>query len=279
MKPFESGWENKDGTKIYLRGWEPDEEPKAFVVLVHGHGEHVGRYSHVAGDFNKAGYALVGFDQRGHGRSGGPRGHTPSYEAAMDDIAACLALMEKRYPGLPRFLYGHSMGGNEVLNFVLRHKPALAGVIVTSPWLKPAFEPPAVKVRLGRMMNRIAPSFAQSTDLETSALSHDPEVERAYVQDPLVHDKMSARLFVTMSDAGLWALEHAAEFPLPLLLMHGTGDRLTSADASRSFAARAGKMVTWRAWDGRYHELHNELEKAEVIRAMIDWMDARLKNK
>ncbi len=279
MKVFESGWESRDGLKFYARGWEPDARPKAAVCLVHGLGEHVGRYAHVGQAFNGAGYALVGYDERGHGQTGGARGHTPSYDAMMDDIADLLSFVEKRYAGLPRFLYGHSMGGNQVINFALRRRPALAGVIATDPWLKLAFEPPALRVALGRMMDKIAPGFTQKSGLETAALSRDPEVERVYVTDPLVHDKVSARLFVSMYDAGLWAFGHAAEFPLPLLLMHGTADRLTSAEASRQFAERGGKNVTWRAWEGWYHEIHNEPGKAEVLQVMIGWMDGRLSKK
>ncbi len=277
MKTFESGWQNKDGTKFYVLGWEPDKKPKAVVYLVHGHGEHIGRYAHVGEAFTKAGYALVGFDARGHGKTSGPRGHTPSYDALLDDIADFMSQMDSRYPNLPRFLYGHSMGGNEVINFALRRKPNLAGVIATGPWLKLAFDPPAIQVTLGRMMNNIAPGFTQKSGLETAALSHDPNVVNAYVNDPLVHEKISARLFVAMYESGLWALDHAAEFPLPLLLMHGTADRLTSEEASRQFAERVGKNVTWHAWGGLYHEIHNEPEKAEVLRVMVDWMDARLK--
>ncbi len=277
MKTFESSWQNKDGIKFYEFGWEPDAKPKAVVGLVHGHGEHVGRYAHVGEAFAKAGYALVGFDARGHGKTSGPRGHTPSYDALMDDIADFLAQMQTRYPGLPRFLYGHSMGGNEVINFALRRKADLVGVISTGPWLKLAFEPPAMQVALGRMMNNVAPGFTQKSGLDTAALSHDPNVVNAYNSDPLVHNKISARLFVAVYESGLWALDHAAEFPLPLLLMHGAADKITSAAASRQFAERGGKNVTWRAWDGLYHEIHNEPEKAEVIKVMIDWMDARLK--
>ena len=146
----------------------------------------------------------------------------------------------------PIFLYGHSFGGNLVLNFALRRNPELQGVIATAPWLRVAFEPPAAKVALARALNRIAPGVTQEWGLETAALSHDAEIVEAYDVDPLVHGRISVRLFVTVVDAGEWALEHAASFPLPLLLMHGTADRVTSAEASREFAARAGKKVTWR---------------------------------
>lgn len=279
MKTYESAWENKEDLKFYIRSWVPDKKPKAVVALVHGHGEHVGRYDHVGQAFTGAGYALVGFDLRGHGRSGGPRGHTPRYEALMDDIAEFLALVEGRYPKLPVFLYGHSMGGNLVLNYILRRKPDVVGVIATDPWLKLAFDIPAARLVLVRAMDKLAPGFTQNSGLETAALSRDPAIVNAYVSDPLVHEKVSVRLFAGIYESGLWAIEHAPEFPVPLLLMHGTGDRITSGQASHEFADRAGKVATWRAWDGLYHEIHNEPEKAKVLKVMIDWMDRRLKKK
>jgi alpha-beta hydrolase superfamily lysophospholipase len=165
------------------------------------------------------------------------------------------------------------------LNFVLRRKPKAAGVIVTAPWLKLAFEPSAFQVALGKTMNRLAPGFTQSSGLEVAALSHDVEIVKAYARDPFVHDKISARLFVVENESGRWALDHAGKFPLPLLLMHGTADRLTSSEASRDFAGRAGKKVTWRGWDGWYHEIHNEPQKAEVFKVMTKWMDRCLKKK
>jgi len=273
MKISEWTWKSFDGLDMYGRGWVPQGQPKAVIVLVHGHGEHVGRYEHVAAALVEKGYALFGFDLRGHGKSGGPRGHTPSYDALMDDISAFFKQVDERYANLPRFLYGHSLGGNLVLNYALRRKPDLHGVIATGPWLELAFQPPAAQVRLGRLMNGIAPGFTQHSKLDTAGLSHDQTVVSAYQNDPLVHDKISARLFVAIYESGLWALEHAAEFPLPLLLMHGAADPITSAKASREFAERAGDKVTLKVWDGLYHEIHNEPEKAQVFKVMLDWLE------
>jgi alpha-beta hydrolase superfamily lysophospholipase len=272
MEISEWSWKSFDGVNMYARGWAPKGKPKAAIALVHGHGEHVGRYEHVAAALTDKGYAMLGFDLRGHGKSGGPRGHSPTYDALMEDIEAFLKQVDERYPGLPCFLYGHSLGGNLVLNYALRRKPDLRGVIATGPWLKLAFQPPASQLTLGRLMNGIAPGFTQNSKLDTKGLSHDQAVVNAYEQDPLVHDKISARLFVAMYESGLWALEHAAEFPLPLLLMHGSADPLTSAKASQEFAEKAGDKVTLRVWDGMYHEIHNEFEKAEVFKVMLDWL-------
>ncbi len=272
MQISEWNWKSCDDLDLYARAWEPNGVPKASIMLVHGLGEHILRYDHVAAALTEAGYAMLGFDLCGHGKSGGPRGHITSYDALMDDIASFFIQVDERYPGLPKFLYGHSLGGNLVLNYALRRKPDLRGVIATGPWLRLAFTPPASQVTLGRLMNGIAPGFTQHSKLNTNGLSHDQAVVSAYDTDPLVHDKISARLFVEMYETGNWALEHAAEFPLPLLLMHGSADPITSAKASQEFAEKAGDKVTLKIWDGLYHEIHNEPEKAEVFKVMLDWL-------
>ena len=278
MKIIESKRESNDGINFYSRTWEPDAnaQAKAVVALVHGHGEHIGRYENVARALTNAGYVLAGYDSRGHGKSTGPRGHMPSYDTLMDDIGAFISMLGEKHSGQPVFLYGHSQGGNQVINYALRRHPKIAGVIATGPWLKLAFEPHPIKVTLGRIMNNIFPSFTQASGLDTNGLSHDAEVVRLYDNDPLGHDKISARLFVGMYEAGLWALDHATELALPLLLMHGGADPITSAEASRQFADKAGSHVTLRIWDGLYHEIHNEFEQAEVFKFMIEWLDKHL---
>jgi alpha-beta hydrolase superfamily lysophospholipase len=273
VETFEWHWNTHDGLELFSRSWEPASTPKAVLCLVHGIGEHTNRYRHVAGALVDAGYALAGFDLRGHGLSEGQRGHAPSLEHFMDDVTAFLEQVERRCPGLPKVPYGHSLGGNLVANYVLRRKPPIPGAIVTGPNFRLAFEPPAAKIALGRMMSNLSPTYSQATGLETAALSRVADVVNAYVTDPLVHDRITASMFVAIMDAGEWALEHAAELSIPMLLMHGSADRLTSAPASQEFARRAGDKVTLKLWDGFYHEIHNEPEQAEVFAAMVTWLD------
>jgi alpha-beta hydrolase superfamily lysophospholipase len=261
-----------DNLAFYFQGWQPDAPPAAAICLVHGLGEHTGRYMHVAAALNAAGYAVLGFDLRGHGKSGGLRGHTPAYDTLMDDIGRLLDEAAARYPVGPRFLYGHSLGGNLVLNYALRRKPAIAGVVSTSPGLRVATPPPAAQIALAKVMNRIYPAMQMPNGLALDNLARDPEVIRAYTSDPLVHNKISVRLALEMLGAGEWALAHAAEFPVPLLLVHGSADRLTSAAASQEFAARVRSDCTLKIWDGFYHETHNEPEKADVIGFMVEWL-------
>jgi len=279
MQHFEFEWQTEDGLRLYAQGWQPETEPRGVVCLVHGLGEHSGRYTHLAAFLNRAGYALLAFDLRGHGKSEGQRGYAPSYEVLLDDIANFLAEAAERYPDRPRFLYGHSLGGTLVIEYALCRRPQLAGVIATGPLLRTAFEPPAWKLTLAKIMRSAWPTLALSNELDRQALSRDPEVVRAYNDDPLVHDRLSARLGMDMLQSGLWALEHAAEFPLPLLLMHGGADRLTSAQASREFAAQAGEVCTLKIWDGFYHEIHNEPEQAQVFEYLLGWLESNLRNK
>jgi alpha-beta hydrolase superfamily lysophospholipase len=283
VKQYELDWMTSDGVPIHCQGWQPDADPRAVVCLVHGLGEHIGRYTHVAAAFARAGIALHGSDLRGHGRSGGPRGHSPSHEALLDDIDLLVNEAIALYGKIPWFLYGHSLGGNLALNYALdrldgrqEHASLCAGIVATGPWLRLSMTPPTSKLLLGRIMNRILPTFVQASGLDVTALSHDPQVVRDYRADPLVHDRISAGLAMALFDAGERALARAAEFRHPLLLMHGGADRITSNQASQDFARRVTGDCTFRSWDGLYHEIHNEPEKSEVLRFTVDWLTNHL---
>jgi acylglycerol lipase len=272
MNHFEWTWYAADGTRLYAQSWQPEGEVAGVMCLVHGLGEHSSRYAHVAAALGQAGYVTLTFDHRGHGKSQGPRGDAATYEVLMDDIKRLLAEAAERFPLRPRFLYGHSMGGNLVLNYALRRRPQLNGVIATGPWLHTAFDPPAWRVRVARVLYTIVPALSQPAGLDTTAVSRDAAVVRAYQDDPLNHDRISLRMYFSGAEAGLWALERAAEFPLPLLLMHGGADRLTSADASSQFATNIKSRCTFKLWDGLYHEIHNEPEQGDVFAFTTAWL-------
>lgn len=262
-----------DGVQLYYQRWEPEGAPQGVVGLVHGLGEHHGRYAHVAAHLNSAGYAVLAYDQRGHGKSGDKRGHAPSYETTMDDIGALLTEAAMRYPGLPGFLYGHSLGGNLVLNYTLRRDPALAGVVATSPALRPAMPIANWKQSLMPLLYRRWPTLQIPNGLDITGISRDPDVVAAYRADPLVHDRVSVRLGADILTSGEWALAHAEEFPLPLLLIHGSADRITCPKASNEFASRMNSHCTFIALDGYYHETHNEPDAHLMLRVLISWLD------
>jgi alpha-beta hydrolase superfamily lysophospholipase len=260
------------GQKLYAQEWVPEGTIRGLVCLVHGLGEHSGRYAHLAKYFTESGFALLAFDLRGHGKSDGRRGHSPGLPESLEDISLFLETADDRYPGHTTFLYGHSLGGNFGLNFAIRDSSRPKAFIVTSPILRPAFEPPSWKVTLGRTLYRILPTFAMSNELDREALSRDPQVVRSYNEDPQVHDRVTARLAIDMLDSGLWLLENAHRLRHPTLLVHGNADRVCSVDASKEFASRAGELCHLKIWDGLFHETHNEPEKDEVIEYTLNWM-------
>jgi len=273
MPHFEYEMITTDGLKLHGQGWEPDAEVNAVVCLVHGLGEHSGRYDHMAEAFNRDRYALLAFDLRGHGKSEGKRGHAPNYTLLMSDIEKLLNEATVRYPNRPRFLYGHSLGGNLTIHYVLKQRPPLVGVIASAPLLRLAYKPSVWKNGILRGMQAIRLNLSMPSGLDDTALSRDMNVVRTYRNDPLTHDLISTRLAVDMLRYGQWNLNHAAEFPLPLLLMHGEADRITSATATAEFAKKVDRSYTLKIWEGFNHELHNEPEQQQVFDYVLNWME------
>jgi alpha-beta hydrolase superfamily lysophospholipase len=278
VKHHEIKWKTHDDLEIHAQAWEPTmPPPRAVVCLAHGLGEHASRYAHVAEAFGREGFILFGADLRGHGRSGGARGHLPSMEDFMKDIDVLLEQARLRYPGLPIILYGHSLGGIQVLHYCLLRKPDVRGVIVTSPGLRTALEKQRLKVLMAKVFGALMPDTLIASGLDPAGISRDEQVVRTYVNDPLVHDKVSLGLGRALIGATAWTLAHAGEFSLPLLLMHGRADAIAFPSGSIEFAAPLKDRCTLVLWDDAYHELHNEPEKEEVFKTMTLWMNARLR--
>lgn len=277
MKHYEMSWKSRDGLDIFAQAWEPDiVQPKAVVCHVHGLGEHSARYAHVAEAFSKEGFVLFTSDLRGHGRSAGPRGHVSAIEDFMQDIDVLFEQARSRYPGLPFFLYGHSLGGILVLHYGLSRKPDVKGVIATSSGLRTALEKQPLKVFLAKVLGSLIPGTAIASGLDANGISHDKNVVKVYQEDPLVHDKASLGFGKVMLGVTKWTLEHAGEFSRPLLLLHGKADPIAFPSGSIEFAAPLKEKCTLVLWEDGYHELHNEPNKAEVLKTMTLWMDARL---
>ena len=267
----ELSWKNAEGLKLYAAEWQV-KNPCAVIALVHGQGERIGRYGHVAEWFNKHDIALLGFDQQGYGRSEGKRGHAKTLSVLLDDIGQLLEETRHRYPNVPLFLYGHSMGGGLVLNYATRRDPALAGLIATALWIRLAFEAPPLKVLAGKILKKFMPALTLPTGLAANFLSHDEAVVQAYKNDPLVHDQLSAAEGIALLEAADWLNTWSGQFSMPVLLMHGSADKITSPAATKEFFNRATGDVTHREWPGLYHEIHNEKEQEEVFEFTLGWM-------
>ena len=265
-----------DGLCIKSVDWSINN-PKAVIALVHGHGEHKMRYQHVAEFFNKQNIALVALDLRGHGKSEGKTGHTPSYEQWLSDIEHFLMEVRNRYTEIPLILYGHSMGGNIVTNYLLRKETNdIKAAIITDPLFRIAFEPPKWKVVVGKMMANIWPSLTQPTGLNTAHISTDKVEVEKYKNDPLIHDKMSTRMFVDVFAAAEWAMDNAKKLTTPILLMHGEADEITSFKGSEEFAANSNEHVTLKLWADMYHEIHNEVDRLKVFEYELAWLNSHV---
>ena len=253
----------------------PGENMRAGIILVHGIGEHIQRYSHWMEKFNENGFGIVGVDLPGHGKSDGKRGKLNSYSLTDEMLDFLIAEFKKTFPGIPVFIYGHSLGGGIVLQYILRKNPEIKGAVVTSPWLRLAFEPTRIKLILAGILKRLYPSLIQPSGLIVSHISHDQSVVDAYISDPLNHDKISAGLFNSAVTAAEYSLLHAEDLKIPLLLMHGSDDQISSPQGSRDFASKT-KMAELKIWDGGYHELHNETFKDDVFSYAVKWIEKHI---
>lgn len=247
-------------------------DPKAIICLIHGMGEHSGRYTHVAKYFNDHQISFYTMDLRGHGRSQGKRGHMSSYESMMQDIALLIETAALQNTGVPIFLYGHSMGGNLVLNYGIRSGEGICGIIATSPYLRRGFELPIWKIKLATILKRVFPSLSQSTGLDVNFLSKDKRNIEAYAKDPLVHDKITPAFFVEIEKAGRYALQNAANLKVPTLLVHGSADKITDPLASAAFARNNVEKCTFKLLQGGYHELHNDDEKDVLFTEVLSFI-------
>jgi alpha-beta hydrolase superfamily lysophospholipase len=259
--------------KIFTRTWLPENiEPRANIILIHGIGEHSGRYEHVAEFFTSAGFAIYAFDQIGHGKSDGKRG-VESYQQVYDIITNLKYRIKAKQPDLPIILYGHSMGGAIVLSYGLNHPEGLKGVIATSPAVGMADPMPDKTIQFMKILKKIIPNFTIVNGLNLSGLSQDPEIAEKYSTDPLVHNRVSLRLGLDLIQTGRDLLANTMVYPLPLLVLQGDRDLLVNPAATDEFSRKIHGRITYKQIAGGFHELHNEPDKNEILHGIIAWID------
>ena len=263
------------GVELFEQWWRPDaREIRAEVAIVHGFGEHGGRYLNIVHRLVPAGYAVYALDLRGHGRSPGQRGHVDRWTEYREDVGAFVRDVAGREPGRPLFLMGHSMGGLIVLEYAEQHPEGLRGVIASGPLLaQPGISP--VKLALGRIISRVYPRFSLDAGLDVTAISRDPAVVEAYRKDPLVHGRGTARLSTEIAGAQARVLAGAANWTLPLLVIHGAADRLAPAVGSRTFFERVPASVDKERDEipGGAHEPHNDTSQQQALDILQGWLD------
>lgn len=260
-----------DGLALYFRHW-PVEKAKSVLCIVHGLGEHSGRYHAYAEFLNRKGIACLAIDLPGHGNTKSRRGHFQSIEQVYRCVDALLAKAKQHYPDLSLFLLGQSMGGNIVLNYALQHPQVVNGVIAQSSWIRLHDEPSKALLQFARLMKRLYPGFAQNNGLNPLDLATSPAVAQRYKADALVHDRISVAAGLAMLEAAKNLDTISGDFPVPLLLMHGTSDRITDFQGTANLAERLTGDVQLEFWEGYYHELHNEPIAKELMEKVAEWM-------
>lgn len=273
LSPFTAS----DGENIALRDWPlpVGTALRGVVVIVHGLGEHAGRYERLAAFLNGWGFAVRAYDQYGHGESGGARGALPSANRLVEDLADILEATRQRIGArVPLILLGHSLGGLVAASLVALGGSPVHALVLSSPAFDAGLNP--VQRILLATLPRLAPNLAMGNGLNPRYLSHDPQVAEDYRTDPLVHDRITAQLARFIVDTGPAVLERARDWRVPTLLLYAGDDRLVNPRGSRAFAAAAPpQVVTAHCFDQLYHELFNEVGAQPVLAQLRQWLDER----
>lgn len=277
MKYSEFDLNDSKNFRFFVRKWVPESDPKGLILLIHGHSDHGGRFKIVAEAFVKEGFVFVAPDLRGNGKTDGKRGHFDTFDQMLADMKFLLEDCKMSYPGIPVVLYSQSMGGNLAVNYALKFPDDIKCVVASSPWLR-LTKPPAAPVQwAAALLHKISPGFVIPNGLNADDLCHDKQAAQAYINDPLNHGKVSVSTFFNIKESGEWAIKNASKLNIPVLLMHGDADPITSYAASQEFQKNSNSFLTFLTFKGLFHELHNEPgEKEKIVGKAVDWVKEQI---
>jgi alpha-beta hydrolase superfamily lysophospholipase len=263
--------------ELFYQAWLPDDSPKAVLVICHGVGEHSGRYMNLVLPLTQRQIAVWSYDHQGCGSSPGQRGHIDSWEDFRSGLAAFLELVHTENPGLPVFLYGHSMGALIVLDYIQSGPHGLQGAVLSSAPIEPAGVKKPLKVLVARLLSRVTPAYSIELGVDPASLSRDPQVVQAYRDDPLVQGFVSVRWGTEAMSVQDRVSMNAHLIQLPVLFIHGADDPLHLVNGVRSFFEKIqypDKQLL--VYEGSLHEPHNDLEHETVASDLADWLERRL---
>lgn len=271
--------DSADGLSLFCRAWYPADPPQGGIAIVHGLGEHSGRYHHLAAYFHSRGYALFTFDLRGHGRSAGKRGHVEQFDDYLADLQRLIDYAHDQTPEIPLFLLGHSLGGLIALNYAIQHGDQISAVIAAGPTLRLRIKTPAWKAALSNLTSTFNPGRSMSSGFPLRFLSRNKSVLKAYRTDPLVHNKVTARWLTEFAAAAAWTIDEAHAMAVPTLILQGGSDRIVDPAGAREFFDRIGlEDKYYIEYEALYHELFNEPEVLSVLGDVEAWLMPRLQD-
>ncbi|MFW6364861.1 MAG: alpha/beta hydrolase [Spirochaetota bacterium] len=268
----------KNEIELYYQSWISPRE-KGLLVVVHGLGEHGGRYGNLVSQLNGKGVSIYAMDLRGHGKSGGKRGHVDSFLDYIHDLKAFVEHIKEKHPESPIFMFGHSMGANVATRYALTYQEDLSGLILSANALKPLIEKPAIVQGFASFLSSVIPTLQQPNGINPELLSHDEEVVALYRQDELVHDKVTLRWFTEFYNNAENCIDRAIEIRLPILLMHGSDDQVAHPDASELLYEKVSSTdKEIKIFDALYHEIINEIgkDRSKVLTLISKWLTARV---
>lgn len=263
----------ENGLSLFYRRW-PGEAKRPVLLFVHGMNEHSGRYTNPVEYFRRLGYTIYAYDQRGHGKSGGPRAHADRFARLLGDLDHVLRFIRDKEGSKPLFIVGHSFGGQVVLNYAIRHPDGIAGIITSSANIKLAMPIPTLKKKLGLLASHFVPQLPVPSGLKAEHLSHDQKVVDDYLSDPLCGTLISVRLASEMLANQEMLPILSKDFRLPCLLMHAEDDKICDPEGTKEFYRNcASQDKTLKTYPGFYHELFNEVDKERVFKDIKDWLN------
>ena len=279
LEKGEQFFDSKDGARLFMR-WSKPAAPKASVLVVHGYGDHSGRYQHVIDAFATAGYATFGIDYRGHGQASGRRGYVSNFPEYLDDLQAGLDLVRQKSPGLPILIVAHSHGCLVTGTYFTagRTAPDVKAVVFSSPYFQLRIEPSWFQLFQARVVGKVVPFLPVKSPLTVDQLTHDPAFQAATDKDPLYIRTVTPKWFTESNAAQAALFANAGSFKLPMLTVQGAEDPIANPVGSKAFHDAAGSAdKTFRSLDGMRHEIFNELGREALIADVVTWLDAHAK--
>ena len=276
VSQLESTFCGAHGLSLFYQAWYPPRAAKAVIALVHGFGEHCDRYATVTAALTQAGYVIFGFDNQGHGRSEGQRGHINRWQDYRDNVSAFLAQVRQHEPNLPLFVLGHSLGGLIVLDFALNTPQGLTGIIISGPPIRPVGIAKPYLVAIARILSGIWPRFSMDVGAGAETLSRDQTVVNQTEDDPLTHSMATVRWGTECLVAIAAVRRNISQLQVPILLLHGSADKVNDVKGSREIFERIAIDKTLKIYPGSYHEPHNDLDRNQVMDDVVEWLDNHL---